>query len=60
MTCPICKSPTEKEHRPFCSKRCANIDLGRWFSEGYAIPAPEEDADELPQGKPPNTPPSRH
>ena len=28
-----------KKTRPFCSKRCADIDLGRWFQGVYAIPA---------------------
>jgi endogenous inhibitor of DNA gyrase (YacG/DUF329 family) len=37
--CPICRRPTEPRFRPFCSERCANIDLGRWFGESYRIPA---------------------
>jgi len=37
--CPICKKPMEPRFRPFCSARCADVDLGRWFSEGYAVPA---------------------
>jgi endogenous inhibitor of DNA gyrase (YacG/DUF329 family) len=43
--CPICGKPAVTEVRPFCSKRCADIDLGRWFTEGYAVPAgpPEEE-----------------
>jgi endogenous inhibitor of DNA gyrase (YacG/DUF329 family) len=36
--CPICGKPTVQEHRPFCSKRCAEIDLGRWLKGGYAVP----------------------
>lgn len=36
-TCPICQKPTEHNYRPFCSKRCADIDLGRWLADGYAI-----------------------
>jgi endogenous inhibitor of DNA gyrase (YacG/DUF329 family) len=48
MACPICKKPTLTEFRPFCSKRCADIDLGKWFSGSYAIPADDaEDADDL-------------
>src|SRR5258708_26164026 len=31
--CPICGRPTETAFRPFCSKRCADVDLGRWFNE---------------------------
>ena len=41
--CPICGKPAEPEFRPFCSKRCANVDLNRWLSGGYAIPAVESD-----------------
>ena len=37
--CPTCGAPATHETRPFCSKRCADIDLGRWFQGGYAIPA---------------------
>ncbi len=39
--CPICKNPEEQAFRPFCSKRCANIDLSRWLKGVYAIPADE-------------------
>ena len=46
--CPICGKPTKEEFKPFCSKRCADVDLNRWLSGGYAIPAVEgaEDRDE--------------
>lgn len=38
--CAVCaKKPVAPEYRPFCSKRCADIDLGRWLSDRYAIPA---------------------
>ena len=48
MACPICDKLTEKEFRPFCSKRCADLDLAKWFTGGYAIPADDpEDADDL-------------
>lgn len=36
--CPICGKPARPEHEPFCSKRCAEIDLHRWLSGAYAIP----------------------
>jgi endogenous inhibitor of DNA gyrase (YacG/DUF329 family) len=36
--CPICGKPRDEEHRPFCSKRCADIDLGRWLEGRYAVP----------------------
>jgi endogenous inhibitor of DNA gyrase (YacG/DUF329 family) len=39
--CPVCGRGVEMEFRPFCSKRCADVDLGRWFSGTYAVPAVE-------------------
>jgi uncharacterized protein len=42
--CPICGKPTLHRFRPFCSKRCADIDLNRWLSGSYAVPVVEEDA----------------
>jgi endogenous inhibitor of DNA gyrase (YacG/DUF329 family) len=40
--CPICeKAPPEPVYSPFCSKRCADVDLNRWFTGRYAIPAEE-------------------
>jgi endogenous inhibitor of DNA gyrase (YacG/DUF329 family) len=39
--CPICNRPAEAAFRPFCSKRCADVDLGRWLKGSYAIPAAE-------------------
>ncbi|NVN03309.1 MULTISPECIES: DNA gyrase inhibitor YacG [Asaia] len=44
--CPICKRATETAFRPFCSKRCADIDLGRWFNESYSVPSVSEDEEE--------------
>jgi len=47
--CPICKRPAEPKFRPFCSKRCADVDLARWFTGAYAIPgAPVEDEEDVP------------
>ena len=43
--CPICGDQTDYESRPFCSRRCSNIDLYRWLSNSYAIPG-HEDEDE--------------
>jgi endogenous inhibitor of DNA gyrase (YacG/DUF329 family) len=43
--CPVCGKPSQKEYRPFCSKRCADVDLNRWLSGNYAIPAVEDDED---------------
>jgi endogenous inhibitor of DNA gyrase (YacG/DUF329 family) len=39
--CPICGKPMDPKYRPFCSKRCADVDLQRWFKGTYAIPAVE-------------------
>jgi uncharacterized protein len=39
--CPVCGKPADINHRPFCSKRCANIDLGRWLKESYRVPTDE-------------------
>ncbi|MFZ2030464.1 MAG: DNA gyrase inhibitor YacG [Vitreimonas sp.] len=41
--CAVCGKPQNPQFRPFCSKRCADVDLNRWLSGGYAIPAAEED-----------------
>ncbi len=50
MTCPICNRPTIADYRPFCSKRCADVDLGKWLTGSYAIPANgPDDAGELEQ-----------
>jgi endogenous inhibitor of DNA gyrase (YacG/DUF329 family) len=43
--CPICGKPAAHEFRPFCSRRCADIDLNRWLSGVYVVPG-KEDADE--------------
>lgn len=39
--CPICSKSTEIKYKPFCSKRCADIDLGKWLGESYSIPVEE-------------------
>lgn len=41
--CPICGKPAQPETKPFCSPRCADIDLGRWLGERYVIPGPEDE-----------------
>jgi len=46
--CPICSKRATHEFRPFCSKRCADVDLSRWFTGQYAVPSVEEpDPDEF-------------
>ena len=44
--CPMCGKAAELKYRPFCSKRCADLDLSRWLNGVYAIPARETDQDE--------------
>jgi len=39
--CPMCKKPSTRAFHPFCSKRCADIDLGKWLGGHYAVPALE-------------------
>lgn len=43
MSCPICKSQTDPNYRPFCSRRCADLDLVRWMNGDYALPTDEPD-----------------
>jgi endogenous inhibitor of DNA gyrase (YacG/DUF329 family) len=41
--CRLCGKPTDAAFKPFCSKRCADIDLNRWLKGVYAVPAKEEE-----------------
>lgn len=45
--CAVCRKPVAPDNpfRPFCSARCRQVDLGRWLSGDYAIPATPEDQD---------------
>ncbi len=47
MACPMCEKETVERYRPFCSKRCADRDLGKWMTGAYAVPSndPEDVAD---------------
>ncbi len=47
-SCPICARETDAKYKPFCSRRCADVDLGKWLTGGYAIPAQAID-DENPE-----------
>ena len=44
-TCPICGKPSDEKYKPFCSKRCADVDLNRWLSGGYVIHTDERPED---------------
>jgi endogenous inhibitor of DNA gyrase (YacG/DUF329 family) len=46
MTCPICEKDTVAKYRPFCSARCADVDLGKWLTGKYAVPSQSEDEDD--------------
>lgn len=50
-TCPICGDSRAADHSPFCSQRCRDRDLARWFTDSYAVPGrgalPEEIEREL-------------
>jgi uncharacterized protein len=50
--CPLCQRPTDVRWRPFCSKRCADVDLNRWLSGRYAVPVVEEDGEDGEDGPP--------
>lgn len=47
--CPICREPSVRSYKPFCSKRCSDVDLHRWLTGGYAIPAVESEDDRDPE-----------
>jgi endogenous inhibitor of DNA gyrase (YacG/DUF329 family) len=49
--CPVCGRPVEAGSKPFCSKRCADVDLGRWFGERYVVTEPV-DPEDKPDGLP--------
>ena len=53
-SCPICGKPAAERFRPFCSGRCKDVDLNRWFKGAYAIPAVEssDDSDEQERDRP--------
>ena len=44
--CPLCGKPRVQRYRPFCSARCRDVDLGRWFDAAYAVPAVDPGYDE--------------
>jgi uncharacterized protein len=45
LKCPICGKVAVEAYKPFCSKRCADIDLARWFTGSYAIAGRDDDDD---------------
>ncbi len=57
MSCPICARESDPKYKPFCSRRCADIDLGKWLNGSYAIPAAVTEQDD--DFDPPPTPPQQ-
>ncbi len=45
--CPVCHKPALKKYLPFCSKRCKDIDLNRWFNGAYSVPMQEQDDEDV-------------
>lgn len=43
MNCPICDKDSDAKYRPFCSKRCADVDLAKWLTGSYAVPSQDPD-----------------
>ena len=52
--CPICAKPAADGFRPFCSKRCRDVDLNRWLSGVYAVPGREEEDEDGARGDAPD------
>jgi endogenous inhibitor of DNA gyrase (YacG/DUF329 family) len=44
--CPICGKPVAAKFRPFCSRRCGDVDLNRWLSGVYAVPVTEDEEED--------------
>jgi endogenous inhibitor of DNA gyrase (YacG/DUF329 family) len=57
--CAICGKPAVETFRPFCSQRCKNVDLHRWLSGRYAVPAVEAEEDEIDLAEPEEAPSPR-
>ena len=53
-SCPTCGRPADEKRKPFCSKRCADVDLHRWLAGVYTVPVVEEEDED---GVKPNDPP---
>lgn len=52
QTCPICGKPVSGTFKPFCSSRCADVDLNRWLSGVYAVPVKEDEDEDGGKGPP--------
>lgn len=47
--CAMCDKHAEADYRPFCSKRCADLDLHRWLTGAYAVPGEEDESASISQ-----------
>ena len=56
MSCPICGKESAERYRPFCSRRCSDVDLGRWLTGAYVVPGPEVEEDQSSDSDPDGTP----
>jgi endogenous inhibitor of DNA gyrase (YacG/DUF329 family) len=52
LVCPICGKPADPRLAPFCSRRCADVDLGRWLTGMYRVPASEDEREDEPTPDP--------
>jgi hypothetical protein len=48
LSCPVCRKPAADKYKPFCSERCASIDLGRWLGGRYRVETEEKPTDTPP------------
>jgi uncharacterized protein len=53
--CPICGKPADTLFQPFCSKRCADVDLNRWLSGVYVVPVTEDEEEDERREEPDET-----
>lgn len=60
MSCPICSGESRKAYQPFCSKRCAGLDLAKWLNGSYAVPRNDPEDVEKAAEELDRRPPCRH
>ncbi len=60
MSCPMCGKATEPSFRPFCSKRCADLDLSHWLNGGYSLPSEDQEDLEIALEEAENRKPVEH
>lgn len=53
IPCPICGKPVHADFKPFCSKRCADVDLNRWLSERYVVSGADDESTDVPEEETP-------